>query len=780
MRVNILIIILFAGFFLEVNSQENLSTAKKIILNGREYYIHVVQKGEGLYRIGVNYGVSQQEILDANDDITENLKLGQIIRIPVIDGRNSDIKEMANARSFIYHTVEKGQTAFFISRKYNVPLDAIYDNNQGTREKLSEGAILKIPIEQSVLEKSNSKEENNEEYINHTVKPKETLYGLAMEHNTTVEKIVEVNPALQNGTLTIGSTIRIPSNNINYESKTKITPDGTQQFIESDNYLYHTILQGQTYYSIARQYQVNEKDLHDANPGVSQENLKIGYLLRVPRPKFDNKQTENENLFTIHKVRKKETLYGISRIHNVDEITIKTVNPTVNFTNLKTGEQIKIPTNAWFAQQTAAVLQQTENNVLNQESNNNSDFQIVSTDCTNSTLGYEIPIKVALMLPFSAKEAQKYFNDTIDSSNANRDAALRSKPFIELYSGMLLAIEVLKKQGINIKLDVYDISSDNRAIEKALDNNDLRNVDLIIGPGVTKELQEISAFSNQYKIPLVYPMSNTNPELNHNPNIFHINTPDSLLHDIIVDEIIRQARGENLLVVITNSSDKESKKLTNLIKQKALAHNLTSDNLIKYNEYTSGKDDIVGIQALIDKDKRTFIVIPSHNQSEVSKLIPTIAGIKAKTKANITLFGMSSWLRMSTIDPEEIYQLNGTFFTSFALDYNDLKTKQFLENYRQMFYTEPFSVHPYFQNADANSSFSRYGIWGYDVSFYFITAIYKYGKYFNYCLDNYNANQIQFNFNFVRFSNRGGFYNNGLFMVRFNSDFKVERIRIKE
>ena len=773
-RILFFLSLFILGNVFQLTAQQELPE-KKIVLNGKEYYLHVVRKGEGLYRLGVNYGVSQQEILDANSDITENLKIGQIVRIPIISGRNSDTKEMDKSRSFIYHTVEKGQTVFFVSRKYNISEDVIYNNNPGSKERLIEGAILKIPVGESDKIEMPSQNVPNDDFIYHTVKPQETLFALSREYNTTVEKIKEVNPALQNGVLSIGSKVRIPANLVSAESLTRTTEDKTQQFIESSDYLYHTIQQGQTFYSISRQYQVREQELRDANQGVTQENLKVGYALRVPRPIFDEKkigQINDSDLFITHRVRRKETLYGISRMYHVDEETIKSLNPTVGFRDLKNGTNLKIPTDAWFALRTATVLNQAEE-VVADNTEITDDATITSVDCGNAIVS--LPIKVALMLPFQARESNVYYRDSLGLSNES-NAALRTKPFIEFYSGMLLAVDVLKKQNISVEFTTYDIAPDSRSIQNALNDPKLKNMDLIIGPAIANELPLISSFSIEHGIPLVYPMSHNNPNLLDNPYMFQINSPDSLFHDLIADEIVRQAKGENLLVILPDASEPDAIKLANLVKQKAFLQGRSDNTIINYQEYLPGKDDLLGIQALIDKNKHTYVFIPSEKQADVSKLIPIIAGIKTKIRANITLFGMPDWLRFQTIDPENIYVLNGTIFSPFGIDYNDSATKGFIEKYRQSFYTEPHAVSPYFQNSDASASYSRYGIWGYDVSLYFLTAISKYGKNFEVCIDNFNSKQIQFNFKFSRISNWGGFYNNGLYMIKFNSNYTTQRI----
>lgn len=53
-------------------------------INGQAVYRYPVQKGEGLYRISVNFGVSQEELVQWNPILQhEGLKLGQTILVPV-------------------------------------------------------------------------------------------------------------------------------------------------------------------------------------------------------------------------------------------------------------------------------------------------------------------------------------------------------------------------------------------------------------------------------------------------------------------------------------------------------------------------------------------------------------------------------------------------------------------------------------------------------------------------------------------------------------------------
>jgi LysM repeat protein len=318
--------LLLVGLCADIHAQVKTGDGRdvqKIQLNGKEYYLHIIQKGEGLYRISVNYGVSQQEILDANEDISESLKVGQILRIPVISGRNTSEGELDQSRTYFYHTVEKGHTAYFVSRKYDVPIEVVYENNPGTEDGLIVGAILRIPVERKVpldqvsaqvtRQPATIEPQKDSKYAYYTIKPGDTLYSLARQYLVSVETIVEANPALRSGVLLPDSEIRIPKTD--FVADTTRRADSEVGFIQSGNFLYHSIVPGQTFFSISRLYQISVEELRAANPGVSQDDLKVGYMLRIPREDVEDDvaqiEEDDSRLFKKHRVRRRETLYGI-------------------------------------------------------------------------------------------------------------------------------------------------------------------------------------------------------------------------------------------------------------------------------------------------------------------------------------------------------------------------------------------------------------------------------------------------------------------------------------
>ncbi len=779
--------------FASMQAQNNQSPdERRIVIDGKEYYLHVVQPGEGFYTLARKYNVTQQEIIEANPDLGEGLKRDQVIRIPVIEGRNESLEKIEESEDFILHTVEKGQTAWFISRKYDVDIEDIFEYNSGAEDQLIVGSIIKIP--QKKEEVKPEKTRDNGEFSYHEVQPGNTLYSIARKFDISVDGIVEHNPALRSGSLLPGTVVRIPRHPAPGKQQSELTKTTDQGIIQGKDFIYHEIKPGQTLYSISRRYQVDIEDLQDANPDVDTDDLEKGYMLRIPRHLSgeisDSDQPQSDkDLFDRHKVRRKETLFSISRKYNVDMETIRRVNPDVDFSNLKKGVELKIPLDQWFVQNLSGIEEKKDKEKELHDSLKVEAFIPKDHLCENTEgIGHDRPARVALLLPFALDETEeaniieKIENgDTIRTARKNPVIAPRSRIFAEFYEGVLVALHELKERNINVDLSVYDISQRNGDVAFVLNSNpELKEVDMIIGPARSDDLDVVSRFSIKHQIKLVYPLSNVNPVLDRNPYAFQVNTPDTLLFDKMTTEIVQQSETYNLLAVIPEGDDDYASAFLDKLRQKVFFNEFALNKEINYREYRMmGKEDMTNLEALLDPSKKNYVVVPTNSEATISKIVPTLAGIAEKGKVKISLFGMTDWLRAQSIEPEDMFTLNTQLFTFFAFDYDSRKTQEFIEKYRDWYHTEPHAVSSYFQSSSSSSGYSRYGAWGYDVAYYFISALTQRGSYFEYCSDPLMESQpVQFNFSFKRISNWGGFYNDGIFLLKFLPEFKVDRVPV--
>jgi LysM repeat protein len=114
----------------------------------------------------------------------------------------------------------------------------------------------------------------------------------------------------------------------------------------AQNYKTHKVKKGETIEEIASRYMVTPYAIHQLNPDSKKE-LRVGAVLIIPKSIVESKETatiEKElSGFKNHKVKRKETLYSLSKKYNVSQDEIKKHNPKLYANDLKKGDVIQIP-----------------------------------------------------------------------------------------------------------------------------------------------------------------------------------------------------------------------------------------------------------------------------------------------------------------------------------------------------------------------------------------------------------------------------------------------------
>ncbi|MFT5617317.1 MAG: LysM repeat protein [Arenicella sp.] len=112
------------------------------------------------------------------------------------------------------------------------------------------------------------------------------------------------------------------------QSNPKIVMDSIGLEQKNDRiYVLHKIESGETLYTLAKRYRADMAVLVAANPGIDQENLRVGQLIRIPSQSSRLVATPvvQKEMIT-HEVQSGETLYRIAKKYNVEEADIKRLN----------------------------------------------------------------------------------------------------------------------------------------------------------------------------------------------------------------------------------------------------------------------------------------------------------------------------------------------------------------------------------------------------------------------------------------------------------------------
>lgn len=169
-----------------------------------------------------------------------------------------------------YHTVERGQTVYSIATMYGVSVEDIYRLNPESRTVIKTGTALKVPQQDAANVPTL---DTKDDYIYHTIQPRETLYGLSVRYEVTGEDILKANPGLSVATFAIGKTIRIPAIRIETLPTTEIKTITKE--------IEYTVAKKETMYSLTRKFKVSSTELTRLNPQLK-DGVKAGMVIKVP------------------------------------------------------------------------------------------------------------------------------------------------------------------------------------------------------------------------------------------------------------------------------------------------------------------------------------------------------------------------------------------------------------------------------------------------------------------------------------------------------------------
>lgn len=194
---------------------------------------HQVLPKETLYGIQKRYGISDQELKQANPFLEkEGLQIGQVLTIP--SNKVQKIITTEFSEKVIYHNVLPKETKYSIAKQYGITIEELERKNPEVVSNLPEGFKLLIKGKASKPDLDQVKVELKKEVaitsqakpiatMTYVVKPKETLYGLSKMHGISQQDLILLNPFLSEGVVE-GMVLKVPAVlNIPQETKKEYT-----------------------------------------------------------------------------------------------------------------------------------------------------------------------------------------------------------------------------------------------------------------------------------------------------------------------------------------------------------------------------------------------------------------------------------------------------------------------------------------------------------------------------------------------------------------------------
>ena len=439
--------------------------------------------------------------------------------------------------------------------------------------------------------------QENQSFFLHTIEKGQSLYSISKMYNVTTSDIIRLNPGCDEK-IYAGQTIKIP--------KGKDTQKGET---------FHTIQAGETLYKLTTMYNVSAKAICEANPGLSAENFRIGQVILIPLEKEPTNTVQTSvtqpaiqgpvvaRCKEMHKVKRKETIFSVSREYGISEQELINANPELK-KGMKKGQLLCIP------YPSATPVQPTPKEDLYAVPPSNSELFRKSKETPKNIS----TIKAALLLPFQ-----------------------EDKRMVEYYEGFLMAVDSLKRTGTSLDLYVYDCGKEVSTLNTILAKKEMKEMNVIFGPMHQSQIKPLSDFAEKNGIRLVIPFSQKGEEVFNNPAVYQINTPQSYLYSEVYEHFTRQFPNSHVIFIESANPDKEKADFISGLKQELKSKGISMRTV----DESATKETL---KAALRNDKENIFIPTSGKNVLLIKILPQLTLlVRDNPGPNIHLFGYPEW-----------------------------------------------------------------------------------------------------------------------------------------
>lgn len=561
--------------------------------------------------------------------------------------------ETRDGKLYKIHIVEAGNTLYGLHSKYNVSIEDIIAANPNVTEGLQIGQKLYIPAGEPKFDK------DQQPFIKHKIKRKETLYGISRHYECTVQDIMDMNPELEESGLKTGEVIKIP---VFREDQVKVEPE-----VKPENPFKGTESENE---SVETEFTTDEEG--------ETPTLKIEFTDSI----ID------------YEVQKGETLYSISRRFMVPvEVLVEDNNIVGN--SIKPGQVLRIK----LKKEDIKEATQKEMDSLR-----SSGKQIVRPNLIKEKSNY----KVLIALPMKLTKNAKVLSGMYDESTKLDGLTDISVSFL---MGAEMAIDSLEKLGLNANIDFFDTDGDLNKFKEYLGAANARNYDLIIGPFYEKLVEYAAQWGRENRVPVVAVTKIATKLLEGNPYLLSTVPSDLTLIGGMAQYMAENHTEDN--IILMEGETEEVKRKVAYFKEvynKSLPDGKGKSITMSSIGGTGGGT----IGQKISTKGENFVVCLSTDVQHVMRFVNALNATKntMHRRSQVTMIGLNEWKNIQTVNSYYKNRFNFQFASANYLDYDQENTAIFTEHFRAKYGSDPsrYAIHGF----DVVLSQIAYLILGYD------------------------------------------------------------------
>ncbi len=536
-------------------------------------------------------------------------------------------------------------------------------------------------------------------------------------------------------------------------------------------------------------------------------------FLNSAQTKSTNIQTINGKKFYIHKLEKKQTLYSLSKLYNVDLNAIYTENPQTK-NGFKEGEEIRIPfqTVAAPVAVTPTVSPattvspptiidtmkymtykvnkgETLYSITKKLNMSNKDLEKWNPTITQGIkdgqlliIGEKRKVGPSITTPISIKDMTPVYN--VDSINPHLTHTRKQSynvglflPFridqtlatdinyiaskkinfpslsslaIDFYLGFKKAVDSVSVKDMEVNLSLFDVDDkDSGKIESIIKTDDFKQLDLMVGPLYASGFKTVSQAAKQLNVPVVSPFTQQTKILYNNEWASKMTPSQYTLLEGLADYCMDSLKQTSGHVMIISSS-KDVKEAA-FVKAFKVYFNERMKRLGKSAADTVFEvKGIAGVKGAYKAGVKNVVITLSTNQVFIVDFVTQLAIFAGKK--DLVLAGWQSTSNLDNLDQEYLNQMQYTFPCQNNIT-NASAYNDLTRDYRSQLNTEPSDA--FYQ--------------GFDLGLYYLKSIKEKGVDAALELHKLPAELPYTRFKFYHPDAATGFDNKGMYIFKYDN-----------
>ena len=551
----------------------------------------------------------------------------------------------------------------------------------------------------------------------------------------------------------------------------------------------HTVEPGNTLWGLQQMYGVKVEDIMSNNSNLN-EGLSVGQKIIIPVPNYVKPLPETSK----YKVKKGETLYGLSRKFNTTVDELIKINPELS-KGLKKGQLIQVPGKIEseiaeeiepeiidepvpnpFVADTILETQETvtvsfsdsivRHNVMSHETMYSiskrfmvSIEKIMEINKLSTTRLSEgqvliIPVKSERITKVPVKPVPDVYepddNEPLIFEIKERYKIAVILPLhldygpgyskyvssvaTQFYMGALMALDSLKAMGLNADVHFFDSKNDSAAVQALVNGSEFLDVDLVIGPFFSKTQAIVAEYCKNNKIRMVCPVSSESKLLEKN-RLVYASVPSNITLVTGLAQYVLRTHAKDKIILV-KSTDKDDLPLYEAFRKSFNESPMLGESRPALRETT-----IDGMKSYLDRSSKNIIIIPTLDKTTGVRFMNTLNRSSFKAKPDeIYVFGMKEWVDFTDI--------NNIYKNKFNLHFGS-------PNFVDYYTDEMIELNRTFRH-EYNTDMSKIAVQAYDVFLFYCS---------NFFLENQKPNLMMNNFRMEQFSESDGYENQNVFIL---------------